>query len=79
MKSYTVSYSRGDKNPNIVSGTLEELIDRFSYTLLVGYSYDKKINRYPKTIKSFISNINKAFDIKEGSCYERTSVTLIEI
>ena len=76
MKTYTVIKShtrRGDKE---VSGTLEELISYFSYTLEIGHSYKRSINRNPKTIKSFISNLNKAFDIKEGACYERTYIDL---
>ena len=32
------------------------------------------INRYPKTIKSFISNLQKSYEEVEASCYERTYV-----
>ncbi len=43
-------------------GTLEELVKCFKYILEVGYSYNRSINTNPKTIKSFISNVNKALE-----------------
>lgn len=58
--------SRNGKTTQI-DGTLEELIERFSYTLEVGESWqhekgNKKINRNPRGIKSLINNINNAVD-----------------
>lgn len=46
-------------------GTLEELIEAFSYTLEVGESWqhergNKKINRNPKTIQSLCTNLENA-------------------
>lgn len=62
-----------------ITDTLEGLIKYFSYTLEVGHSYEpRKINLQPKTIKSFMSNLEKSLDIKEGACYERTLVSLKE-
>lgn len=61
----------------VVKGTLAELITKFSYTLEIGKSVRPSINRYPKTIKSFISNLQKSFEIKEGDSYNRTIVTII--
>lgn len=61
---------------NIIEGTLDYLTKYFSYTLEVGYFYNNKINRKPKTIKSLMSNLEKSLDIKEGYCYERTYLTL---
>lgn len=48
-----------------ISGTLEELISYFAYTLECGKSYEhekgnKKINVKPKSIKSFVANLNNA-------------------
>jgi hypothetical protein len=48
-----------------MSGTLQELVDAYSYTLECGASWqhekgNSKINRNPGTIKSLISNLNKA-------------------
>lgn len=47
------------------TGTLEELIEAFSYTLLVGASWqnergNKKINQRPGTIKSLCTNLENA-------------------
>ena len=46
------------------------------YTFEVGYSYNRKINLAPKTIKSFVSNYEKALEEKQGCPVE---VTYIEI
>jgi len=58
-----------------VTGTLEELTEYFSYTLLVGHSYKSSIPEHPKTIKSLVSALNRAFGIKDGGM---TSVELKE-
>lgn len=57
-------------------GTLEQLIDCFSYTLEIGHSWNNKINRYPKTIKTFVKNLQSSYEEKEASCYKRTFVSL---
>lgn len=75
MKTYSIKVEK--KRERIVTGTLEELIQQFSYTLEIGASYNSKINRNPKTIKSFISNLQKAFSEKEAACYDRTYVVLV--
>ena len=50
----------------VYKGTIDEFINNvFGYTLEVGNSWNKKVNRYPKTIKSLITNLNKA---AEASC-----------
>ena len=59
-----------------LKGTLEELIDDTRYTFEVGQSYNRKINLAPKTIKSFISNYEKALEEKQGCPVE---VTYVEI
>ena len=59
-----------------VQGTLEELISYFGYTLEVGHSWNSKIKTKPTTIKSFISNLQKSYEEKEASCFERTFVRL---
>lgn len=63
----------------IIEGDLEYFKNYFSYTLEIGRSWNKKI-KHPseiKTIKSFITNLEKSYDEKEGACYERTSINLI--
>jgi hypothetical protein len=81
-KTYTVIVKKsiargsGDSTPREVTGDLPYLLQYFSYTLECGNSYNRKINRYPKTIKSFISNLQKSYEEKEASCYNRTFVSL---
>jgi hypothetical protein len=80
-KQYTIIKTRtggrtGNDDTREITGTLAYLIQYFSYTLEVGASYNHKINRQPKTIKSFISNLEKALDEKEGACYNRTLISL---
>jgi hypothetical protein len=76
-KTFKVKKTRGDRE-TIFEGTLEYLIDGvFGYTLECGNSWNKKINRYPKSIKSLITNINKSYDEIEGG-YTRSYVELID-
>lgn len=80
-KIYTVKTTcprhNGSDRVNTQTGTLEELIGYFSYTLEIGNSWNKKISRSPKTIKSFVSNLQASYEEKEASCYNRTSVELV--
>ena len=59
-----------------LEGTLEELLEATRYTFEVGYSYNRKINLYPKTIKSFVSNYEKALEEQQNCPVE---VTYVEI
>lgn len=59
-KIYTVIKTHNDRERE-VSGTLDELIEYFSYTLECGHGWNSRIPRYPKTIKSLISALNKSF------------------
>ena len=75
-KVFKVKKSRGDRE-TIFEGTLEHLIDGvFGYTLECGHSWNRKINRYPKTIKSLITAVNCSYNEIEGG-YTRSSVELI--
>tara|TARA_R110000751_G_C13525950_1_gene453305 strand:+ start:298 stop:552 length:255 start_codon:yes stop_codon:yes gene_type:complete len=73
FKIYTVRKTKNGRD-TIVSGDLQYIKEYFSYTLECGASWNRKINRYPKTIKSFISNLQKSYEEVEASCYERTYV-----
>lgn len=69
-KTYFITCNRfkfnGNSTTTVYKGTIDEFINNvFGYTLEVGNSWNKKVNRYPKTIKSLISNLNKA---AEASC-----------
>lgn len=74
-KTYTVIKTYRGRTDE-VQGTLEELISYFGYTLEVGHSWNSKIKRNPTTIKSFISNLQKSYEEKEASCFNRTYVSL---
>lgn len=65
-------------NETIFEGTLEHLKNNvFGYTLECGKSWNPKINRNPKTIKSLIIAINKSYNEIEGG-YTRSHVELIK-
>ena len=80
-KQYTIQTScqrhSGSDRVNTQTGTIEELTQYFGYTLEIGNSYNKRINRNPKTIKSLENNLQKAYDEKEAALYNRTSVSVI--
>ena len=59
-------------------GTLEELTEKFSYTLEIGNSYNKAVKRNPKTIKSLLNCLNRAADIIHACNYTICSYTLVE-
>ena len=64
-KVYTVktsTYGRGRTRTTEYTGTLEELIAIYKYTLESGHSYNPKINTNPKTIKGFINALTKSLD-----------------
>ena len=71
--SRTSATSRPDRD-NYINGTLEDLIKYYGYTLEVGQSWNPKINTQPTTIRGLISNLQKSYEEKEGSCYSRTFV-----
>ena len=75
-KEYTIKKIRNGRE-TLVTGDLDYLKQYYGYTLECGASWNSKINRYPKTIKSFISNLDKSYDETEGSCFNRTSIELI--
>jgi len=55
-------------------GTLLELVKAYSYTLEVGDSWahesgNSKINRNPKSIKTLVSNLNKAVNNAAANGY----------
>ncbi len=64
VSSY-IGMSSRPRTPTETTGTLEELIKYFSYTLEVGESWqdekgNKKINRNPKSFKALVTNLNNA-------------------
>ena len=77
MKVYTIKKTRKG-HETIIENTLPELIKYFKYTFEVGKSWNNKINDNPKTITSFVSNLQKSFEELEASCFERTSIEFIK-
>jgi len=76
-KTFKVKKSRGDRE-TIFEGTLDHLIDGvFGYTLECGNSWNRKINRRPKTIGALITAVNKSYDEIEGG-FTRSSVELVK-
>lgn len=75
LKTYTLIKERKGTKTEI-SGNLYELMQYFGYTIDNAYHSSVKINYMPKTIKSCLSNIKKALDYREGSCYNRTFIDL---
>lgn len=59
--------------------TIDELKRYFGYTLEIGRSWNSKIKHSSdiKTINQLMTALEKSFDEKEGACYSRTSLTLI--
>jgi len=78
IKTVKHRMSGGNRESLVENKTLSELIDYFGYTLEVGNSWNRKINRQPKTIRSFVSNLQKSYEEKEASCYDRTHVELVK-
>jgi hypothetical protein len=74
-KTYTVVATRHRTGSEMkFTGTVSELVEKFSYTLLCGYSYqhekgNKKINRKPATIKGLITNLNNAVNNAAANGY----------
>lgn len=81
-KIYTIKVltikTRGEDRLTEKSGTLEELIEYFGYTLEVGHSYDHRINRHPKTIRGLVSAAQKSSDIMYGSTFTREIIGLAD-
>ena len=86
MKQYTIRQTRyGHRGirQRDWTGTLPELIDKFSYTLLKGHGWEnqrgnRKINMQPKTIRSLVTNLNNAEDNAARNGYSGTSYELVE-
>ena len=85
MKQYTIKQTRYSFNglrEHDYTGTLDELINKFSYTLLKGHSWEhergnKKINTQPKTIRSLVTNLNNAENNAAANGCSNTSYELV--
>lgn len=70
MKTYTITKTRTQRNTTSTqTGTVEELVKAYKYTLESGNSWNSKINTNPKTAKGLVSALNKSVAETMGSCY----------
>lgn len=81
--TYTIRKERSGGRTSDTTGTLAELIQKFSYTLEKGESYqkekgNKKIDRNPKNIASLIKNLNNAEDNAAANGSSETSYSLVK-
>lgn len=80
MKEYTVNIHRKDTIRE-VTGTMDYLLQYFSYTLQTGKSYEhekgnKRINLSPKSVKSLVTNLNNAKTNAASNGYPDTYYTV---
>ncbi len=66
---HTIIKTRRGKTTE-VSGTVPELTNYFSYTLLVGNSYNSRISLKPRTAESLVTNLNRAIEEKQHGSYD---------
>ena len=78
-KRYTGFANRSDRTLDPM--TLDELKKYFGYTLECGQSWNPKIKSASeiKSIKSFITNLNKSFDEKREMYYCELIDTIMEL
>lgn len=84
MKLYNVTCSRlgrsGDNKTQTGFKTLQSLKKYFGYTLEVGRSWNNKIPYASdiKSIRQFMTALQKSYEEKEAACYDRTMVSVTE-
>jgi len=75
MKTYTITMTRDrSKSSSSATGTIQELVERYGYTLECGKSWEheagnSKINLKPKGIKTLIKNLNNAVNNSAANGY----------
>jgi hypothetical protein len=76
MKTYTILFENYWNKTFEFRGSLQELTEKFSLTLLSGHSRDKKISTNPKSIKALINSINRSYNVIHESRFTRDFVYL---
>lgn len=66
MKTYIATYSYRSGRIEF-TGTVPELVEKFSYTLLAGNSWDPTIKTNPTTAKGLENALNKSASVRR--CY----------
>lgn len=77
MKTYTIAKTRRGRTTE-KTGTLEELKEFYSYTLECGHSWNPKINKNPKTIKSLMTAIEKSVQELQGGNFDQDFYELVK-
>ena len=77
MKKYAVKVIRGSRERIVERNSIEELVEYFGYTLEVGKSWERekgnsRINTNPKSLKSLVTNLNKAASNASRNGYSST-------
>lgn len=70
MKTYAITKYRNNYETEI-TGTLNELKEYFAYHIECGCSWNSKINKNPKTIKSLVKTINECAQELQAGCYNQ--------
>jgi len=82
-KSFTVRMTKlRDGRTYEQTGTLDELVKSYSYTLECGASWahepgNAKINQNPKSVKTLIKNLNNAVNNSAANGYAGKSYSLV--
>lgn len=80
-KIYTIKKTKSgisNSYETLFEGTLQRLKSEvFGYTLECGASWNRKINRDPKSISSLITMVNKSYDEIEGG-YTQSYIELVD-
>lgn len=69
---------QGRTSTRYVIGSVEDLVGYFGYTLEIGNSWKRSINKNPKTIKQFMKSLVDSYNVKEANIYNRTMVDLVD-
>lgn len=81
MKQYTIRMFRDGRSYDF-TGTLEKLIDKFSYTLEKGKAWERergnrKINLAPKTARSLVNNLSNASNNAAANGYSGVTYEIV--
>jgi len=69
---------QGRTSTRYVIGSVEDLVGYFGYTLEIGNSHKRSINKNPKTIKQFMKALQDSYSEKEAAIYNRTGIDLVD-
>jgi len=78
-KKFKISQTRSNSDKEtIIEGTFNELLEKFSTTLVAGNLANPKIKRDPKNMNEFMTALQKSFNVLEKSERNQTFVDLVK-